>query len=525
VLGRDSILVATANRVVLLKDKKPDSSFKTSFSNGSAVLCIKYHKGRVYIGTIDYGLFVYDLGKRKFTQLSKQDGLLSNSIYSVGIDDNNVLWLGTGRGINKFKIDKAGHFKKIADDNIANLLSECNQNSLAFFNGQVWIGTTKGLYVLKDSSSEPVTKPYTIIQDVQFFNTQHTDYAYENGYKLPCKLQLPSGNSHLTISFKGIDLKSPGSISYSYMLSPLENKFSHNSKSDFVDYPSLPPGSYTFYVRSSSLDGVPSNTTKFSFEITPSFYQTVWFKVILVLLVLAIIILLWKYSKTKEAKKRLLVERLRHEEQVKIRQQTAEDFHDDLGNKLTRINMLSDILSKRIGSDSIEEKQLISQIKENADALFTGSKHILWALDPGNDQLSEVLNHLSDFGIDMFLNSPINFSSMITVNEFSEITLPMGHGRNITMIFKELFNNALKYSEAENITLSTEVNRDSDICIILTDDGKGFDPEHTKKGFGLKNVNKRAKKINGTLHINSAENKGTQIKLVLKGYKHLLQSK
>jgi len=183
--------------------------------------------------------------------------------------------------------------------------------------------------------------------------------------------------------------------------------------------------------------------------------------------------------------------------------------------------MLSDILNKRIGSNAVEEKQLIGQIKENADALFTGSKHILWALDPDNDQLSEVLNHLSEFGIDIFLNSPISFLPDIMVNEFNTVTLPMGHGRNISMIFKELFNNALKHSDAGNVMLSTELNADKDICIMVEDDGKGFNLEHVKKGNGLKNINNRAEKINGVIVISSSENKGTRTTLVLKGYKHL----
>lgn len=520
VIGHDSVLVSANNRLVLLRDKKTDLNFKPYFLKDATILCVRYHKGHIYTGTIDYGLYVCNM-HGKFIRLNKQNGLRSNSVYSIGIDNNEILWVGTGRGINKFQIGGDGSVKSVADENIANLVSECNQNSLAFFNGQVWIGTTKGLFVLKDQPPGPATKPYTLVQDVQFFNDQAVNYTYKDGYRLPDKLQLPSSNSHISISFKGINLRSPGSVLYSYMLSPLESKFSSKTRNDIVDYPSLPPGKYTFYVRSTGIDGILSNTAIFTFEVNPAYYQTVLFKVVIGLLILVVIVLLWKYSKTRDEQKRALVERLRLEEQVKIRRQTAEDFHDDLGNKLTRINMLSDILTKRIGNNSSEEKQLIGQIKENADALFTGSKHILWALDPDNDQLSEVLNHLSEFGIDMFLNSNISFSPEVTVNEFSNVTLPMGYGRNITLIFKELFNNVLKHSEAGNVVLTTEVSAARDICIIMEDDGKGFDPEHVKKGYGLKNVCNRAKKINGEIDIYSTKNTGTRTTLILKDYKHL----
>ena len=237
----------------------------------------------------------------------------------------------------------------------------------------------------------------------------------------------------------------------------------------------MPPGKYVFYVKSYTLTGAASNIASFSFEITPAYYQTVVFKVALLLLLLLSGVLAWKYLKIKEEQKRKLIAHLRLEEQVKIRKQTAEDFHDDLGNKLTRINVLSDILYKKIDAGLPDQRKLIDQIKENADALFTGSKHILWALDPDNDRLSEVLIHIKEFGIDLFLNTAVSFTSNLTDDIFKEVTLPMGYGRNITMIFKELFNNTLRHSGAKNVKASAFLNQDNQLCITVEDDGKGFD--------------------------------------------------
>ncbi|MEO6632044.1 MAG: two-component regulator propeller domain-containing protein, partial [Mucilaginibacter sp.] len=474
VLGHDSVLVAINNGVVLLKNKKIDHSFKAPFLKESFTMCINYYHGRVYVGTVDNGLFVWDLRTGKFIKLDKKSGLSANSVYSIGIDANDVLWVGTGRGINKLRINADGSFASIVDDDISNLIVECNQNSLAFFNNQVWIGTTRGLVVLKDKTSpRHATIPYTIMQDVQFFNDQQVKYYYKDGYRLPHNLALPFNNSHITLGFKGINLKNSSGVLYSYKLSPIENRFSPLSKNDVVDYPSLPPGEYVFNVKSLVPGGRQSNTATFSFEITPAYYQTVLFKICAVLLCLFTGISVFNYYKTKEKRKQRLIENLRMEEQVKIRKQTAEDFHDDLGNKLTRINVLSDILYKKANAHYPEDKKIISQIKESADALFTGSKHILWALDPDNDQLTQVLHHIADFGIDMFANTGIHFLPQISLMEFSRVTLLLGRGRNIILIIKELLNNVLKHSEAKNVVLSTSVNGDKNICISIEDDGKG----------------------------------------------------
>ena len=523
ILDHDSVLVATNNGVVLLKNKKIDHSFKAPFLKGSFTMCINYYQGRVFIGTVDNGLFVWNPATGKIIKLDKKSGLSANSVYSIGIDAYNVLWVGTGRGINKLRVNTDGSFTNIVDDDISNLIVECNQNSLAFFNNQVWIGTTRGLVVLKDQAAPGRTAvPYTIIQDAQFFNDQSVNYYYKDGYRLPRNLKLPFNNSHITLGFKGINLKNPTGVLYSYKLSPIESRFSSLSKNEIVDYPSLPPGEYIFNVKSSVSGGQQSNTASFAFEITPAYYQTAIFKVGVVLVCLFAGISVFNYYKTKEKRKLRLIEDLRTEEQAKIRKQTAEDFHDDLGNKLTRINVLSDILYRKANAQYPEDKKIISQIKESADALFTGSKHILWALDPDNDQLSQVLNHIVEFGIDMFLNTGIHFLPQIGVNKFSRVTLALGQGRNIILIVKELLNNALKHSEAENVIFSTRINQDKNICVCIEDDGKGFEPETVKKGNGIRNIHNRAKKINAEIEVYASPGNGTRIMLVLKGHGHLV---
>ena len=313
-----------------------------------------------------------------------------------------------------------------------------------------------------------------------------------------------------------IYLKNPNNVLYSYKLSPIDSHFSAQVNNNVVDYPSLPPGNYTFSVKSYNLAGTPSNIADFSFQVTPAYYQTALFKVAIVILLFLIGVSTWKYLRLKEEQKRRLIAHLRLEEQVKIRKQTAEDFHDDLGNKLTRINVLSDILYKKVDVNLTDQRKIIGQIKENADELFTGSKHILWALDPDNDRLSEVLTHAKEFGIDLFLNTAISFTSDLTGDKFEEIILPMGYGRHITLILKELFNNALRHSDAKSVNASAFLNEDNHIHIIVEDDGKGFDMNTIKSGNGMRNINNRAKKIKGVIHTRSSLNYGTTVTLIIK---------
>ena len=515
--GPDSIIVGTINNLFLVKDKKIDTSFKAGFLKGSTINCLKYYKGRIYIGTFDNGLFIWGPHGGPVIHLNEKNGLSSASVYSIDVDKNEILWIGTGRAVNQFKIKNDGTFQRIINEDISNLFVECNQDAILFHNNQVLIGTTKGLLVVKnDLVSNSFTAPYTTIQDVLFYNKQTVNYTYKDGYKEPQALKLPFNNSHITISFDGIYLKNPNNVLYSYKLWPLDTRFGSQVNNNVVDYPSLPPGNYTFSVRAYNLAGASSNVASFSFQITPAYYQTALFKVAIVILLFLTGISTWKYFRVKEEQKRRLIAHLRLEEQVKIRKQTAEDFHDDLGNKLTRINVLSEILYKKIDVNFSDQRKIIDQIKENADALFTGSKHILWALDPDNDRLSEVLTHAKEFGIDLFLNTSIGFTSDLTNDKFEGITLPMGYGRNITLILKELFNNALRHSGAKNVKASAFFNGHNNIYISVEDDGKGFDMNAIKSGNGMRNINNRAKKVKGVIETRSSVNEGTSVALIIK---------
>jgi signal transduction histidine kinase/ligand-binding sensor domain-containing protein len=520
--GRDSVLVGSNQGIVLVTGKKIDQGFRADFLKGANVLCLKYYKGRIYIGTFDDGLFIWNPHGGPVVHLNEKNGLSSASVYSIDVDRHEVLWVGTGRGVNQFEIKNDGTFQKIINENISNLFVECNQDAILFHDNQVFIGTTRGLLVVKnDLGSHGFSAPYTTIQDVSFHNEKNVKYTYKNGYREPQNLELPFNNSHISISFNGVYLKSPHKVLYSYKLWPLDSRFSAQVNNNVVDYPSLPPGSYTFSVKAYNLAGASSNVASFSFQITPAYYQTALFKVAIVMLLFLTGVSTWKYFRVKEEQKRRLIAHLRLEEQVKIRKQTAEDFHDDLGNKLTRINVLSDILYKKIDPGLPDQKKIIDQIKENADALFTGSKHILWALDPDNDRLSEVLTHVKEFGIDLFLNTAISFTSDLTNDTFKEIILPMGYGRNITMILKELFNNALRHSGAQNVKASAVLNHDNYISIAVEDDGKGFDMATVKSGNGMRNINNRAKKINGVIETRSSISEGTSVTLVIKQVPHL----
>ena len=517
--GQDSLLVGTQEGLFLLRNKRDVSKIKLEAISSASIMSVRKQGNIVYIGTSDRGLIIWEIQKGTTVNYTVNDGLNSDYVYSLFVDGNTI-WLGTGRGINRFTYQSNNTTPAIS--NFGKLVVECNQNAVwKDKDGYIWFGTVKGAIRCNPFLNDIIYPSHIVLRSVKLFtgeletkNKASNPSYYSN--IVPGSV-LNHNQNHLTFEYKGVSLSDPGAISYQYRLEGSDNSFSAPSRSSFVVYPSLPPGKYVFKVRAIFPDKtVSDNVAEFSFEILAPFYTTTLFKISLILLFVLLGVLIQAYrTKIKESRKRKLDE-LRMEEQMKVRQKTSEDFHDEMGNKLTRISVLSDILETQMLGEQQEQKKLIAQIKENVAALYAGTKDILWSLQPESDNLYEILNRIKDFGIELFQETNISFSVNGIDEVYNGVRLPIDYSRNILMIFKESLNNSLKHAHPKNLHIDIKKLENGELSIKLTDDGNGFDINTFKKGNGINNIHIRAKRINALLDVDTEQGKGVAITLRIK---------
>ena len=513
--GKDSVIIGTQDGIVLAVNKKIVKNFKLDAVRTSAVFCMLHYKDKLVIGTDDRGLFVWDRISGIVKNYTVKDGLNSNTIYSLVADDNGIIWVGTGRGVNRFIFDeKLNNFTVSGNGSSKNLIIESNQNAILYTDHKVWIGTTKGVVVYNTNTVAAVkTSPHIVIQSVKLI-PQGSSGEKQSSITINNGSTLFYSNRHLSISFLGVYLKDPENVSYRYKLKGLDSAYSLPVKNNVVDYPSLPAGNYTFEVKAITADGIVSaNTASFSFSITPPFYQTSTFRLLTIVFFILVGVAIQSYRHRVKISRQKVIEATKREESLKIRQQTAEDFHDELGNKLTRITVLSEILDTKLDQNHGDQKKLLEQIRQNASSLYNGTKDILWALDPQSDNLYEILNHIKDFGNELFLDTPIEFEFTGIDESLNDVKLPMEYSRNIPMIFKELLNNILKHAHATHVILSLDSIQKDGIHLSLKDNGCGFDENEIRRGQGVNNIITRTKRINGAISINSEKGKGTLVDL------------
>lgn len=82
-------------------------------------------------------------------------------------------------------------------------------------------------------------------------------------------------------------------------------------------------------------------------------------------------------------------------------------------------------------------------------------------------------------------------------------------------IMEEALSNVLAHAQATRVTLSLFLEGDSHLCLTITDDGRGFDPQVTQHRLGLRTMQARVASVDGEWDLRSGQGQGTQISVRL----------
>jgi signal transduction histidine kinase len=192
-----------------------------------------------------------------------------------------------------------------------------------------------------------------------------------------------------------------------------------------------------------------------------------------------------------------------------LRNQISSDLHDDLGSTLSSIDINSRIALLKIDDNNLVASQL-QKIQDNSKSILDSLAHIVWSINPSNDNVQKVISKMKDFASEVFESQGIIFRFKMEEEEMESKINPLIR-KNIYLVFKEAVNNCAKYSLAENVEIEIGF-KNNWFHLSIRDDGKGFDlHEYGEKGNGIRNMRLRAEQIHGDLTINSQIGRGTSI--------------
>lgn len=193
-----------------------------------------------------------------------------------------------------------------------------------------------------------------------------------------------------------------------------------------------------------------------------------------------------------------------------IRNSIADDLHDDIGSTLSSISIMNELAKAR----SPEALPLLTSIGESTAAIQENMSDIVWTVNPKNDHFENLLQRMQLFAAEMLDAKNIRFEFNADAS-LNDIKLTMKQRKNLYLFFKEVINNAAKHSGAGKIAVNI-FKKDTQIEMLVTDNGKGFSTTENYNGNGMNSLKKRAEELGAAYTINSLANEGTAVQLKFK---------
>ncbi|CAN5464711.1 hypothetical protein BH10BAC4_BH10BAC4_07990 [soil metagenome] len=512
--SRKLLFMGTELGISVLQNDKITSIQLPEFENTSVISLANFRDTLLLAGSGGAGVMIIDPTGKTKKLIGPREGLPSGFVFFVAADEQERIWVGTEKGITRLKLDRQLEVIETRDFGYNNGLIgiETNQNAYSFSGNEKYFGLIDGLYQYNESQSEWVKSYPVHLSDIeiQYGEISSREFGQsQNGFfKIPTATVLPFDKNHITFYFNRVDKRYPSSVRYKYFLKNFDKTWSQPTAMGRVTYSNLPPGNYVFNIvatdKAGSWDLKP---LEYTFTIKAPFYRTITFFVVTIAILVGSVVLFVLMRLRKNMSRVIEVERIRQQEQESLRKEIARDFHDEMGNQLTRI--INYVSLMRLNGNS-NGPELYHKVEESAKYLYNGTRDFIWAIDPVNDDLSKLFFHIRDFGEKLFEEKEIQFRAY---NESKEkVKLPYGFSREANLIFKEAMTNAFKHSGAGNVSFYLRPLTDG-YAMVLEDDGKGFDPD-TIKSNGIKNIRSRAEKLNASLVIEKATaGKGTLVQL------------
>jgi signal transduction histidine kinase len=209
-------------------------------------------------------------------------------------------------------------------------------------------------------------------------------------------------------------------------------------------------------------------------------------------------------NQVKEYEKELAVFKAQQEERNRI----STDMHDELGSGMTAIRLMSEIAKNKMKENTPKE---IEKISQSANDVLNKMNAIIWSMNSGNDSVDNLISYIREYALEYLEGTNIR-CHIRTPKHIEPRELTGEKRRNIFLCIKEILNNALKHSQASELSIDIETGET--LVVRLADNGIGIDLQNLRLfGNGIQNIQRRMQSIGGKATIKN-EN-GTVIVLEL----------
>ena len=450
-------------------------------------------RGRLWIAKAGGGVLRIDdpTAKRIVVKhYARADGLSSDVAYCLAETADHRMAIGSTRGLDLLDPETGRITRLTTNDGLpSNVLFVAHTDK----HGTLWLGTFRGLAripLLPDARPAPPVRPRITSIEV---NGEAVKLPELGAISLGGILvQYPQRRMKIGFSAPHFDLAQ--SIRFEYRLGA-DRKWTAAGQARDASYERLPFGEGTFEVRTVNAAGVTSPVSRATFEVATPVWLRPWFVALAALALISTAIFVHRYRVAHL----LAMERLRR--------RVATDLHDDLGSSLSRISILSSVAKESA------DRHLLEEIGDTARDLVGALGDSIWSVDPQRDDMQSLLSRVRHFATEMLEAKSMALEFRVPA-ELAAIPLDPERRRALYLILKEALNNAARHSDARRVIVTGALEQ-GQLRFEVEDDGKGYSSTPSERredgGRGVTNMSERARRVGGTVSVQSTLGVGTRV--------------
>nr|WP_243436004.1 sensor histidine kinase [Acanthopleuribacter pedis] len=327
--------------------------------SSDTVFCVVHRAdGKVWVGT-ESGLNLLEPNSGESRRFYTADGLPSNIIHGLLLDDDGALWIGTNNGLSVYR-EAGGGFRNY---DVFDGLQDNDFNRNAAFKGRggyLYFGGRNGFnrFLPSEVRDNPYVPPVILTGFRQM----------EGRPKLPVaiweadRLELSHDSDMMTLEYAALDYTNPEKNQYAIRLLGFNDEWVNMGTTNHVTYTNLDPGTYTFQVRGSNNDLVwNENGLNVTLEVVPPLWLTWWAYVCYVVLGLSLMtgIPLWRIRALNRRRAVLA-------KTVATRTAELQQKNQELGEKnseLVTLDLIVHAINREVNEDALLRALLLYGMK------------------------------------------------------------------------------------------------------------------------------------------------------------------